>query len=257
MLVTDEVHERRVFVLVVKFAISIAALALLGFVAIVLLKRQESKLSERCARVLVAAAKSVPTQASVSQSGPEVSVGGRQVRLRARVENRKHAENKFFVALAVDLYVDGVLQPLTVGSVGVGDTDQEAEDTAVEEWAQLVGDAVVAALASNNDAGLPFDGFVAYAGRTGIRGSQPNLPKDIAKHLLRQMKTKASNLRWSEGELHSISIIVKVNQGGTADGECRVDGVVSPEALTAMQAFPWPPTQALYMLKQFYILRRE
>src|SRR5215469_2682729 len=119
---------------VVKFAIVIvvAVVALLGLLAIV---PQGPDLSERCARELVASAKSLPTQASVSHSGAQVSVGGRQVRLSARIENRERAENKFFVGLAVDLFVDGVFQPLTVGSVGVGDTEEEAEETAVQQWA--------------------------------------------------------------------------------------------------------------------------
>jgi hypothetical protein len=159
--------------------------------------------------------------------------------------------------MAVDVFVDGVFQPLTVGSIGVGDTEEEAEDTAIQEWAQYVAIALVATLDSDVDAGLPFDGFVAHSGLTGIRGSQVDLPKHIATNMLVHLKTLAPNLRSSGSELHSILIMVEVNQGGVVGGECRVDGVISSEALAAVRSFPWPSTQAGYIFKQVYILRRQ
>jgi hypothetical protein len=243
----------------VKFAIVIAVVALLGSLAIVLPKPQEQEpdLSERCAPVLVAMAKLVPTRPNISYSGAEVSVAGRQVRLSARIENRKRAEKKFLVALAVDLFVDGVLQPLTVGSVGVGDSEEEAENTAIQEWAAYVGSALFASLVSDHDAGLPINGFVAFPGLPGIRGAEVPLPEHIDKDLLEHLETLIPNLRSSRGELHSILIMVKVEQGRVAGGECRVDGVISTDAMTAIRSFRWPPTQDHYLFKQFYILRRR
>ncbi len=250
--------------LAVKLAIVtvVIVVALLGLLAIVSRSQtrptpQGPDLSERCARVLTAMAKSMPTRGSVSYSGAQVSVGGRQVRLSARIENRERAENKFLVGLVVNLFVDGVFQPLTVGSVGVADTEEKAEDTALQEWAQLVGVALVATLGSNGDTGLPFDGFFAYPGLTGIRGSQVAWSEHIARDLLGHLETLVPNLRSSGGELHSISIMAIVKQGGVVGGECRVDGVISPKALTAIRSFPWPLTQAHYVFKQFYILRRQ
>jgi hypothetical protein len=241
-----------------KFAIVVSVVALLlGLILSIFPKSHGANLSERCARVLVTMAESVPTKASVSYSGSEISVGSRHVGLIARVENRKRAEKKFLVALAVDLFVDGVFQPLTVGSVGVGDTEEEAENTAIEEWAQYVGMALFASLVFDDDAGLPFDVFVAYGGLTGIRGSQFPLPEHLVTDLLGYLKTMVPNLRSSGGELHSILIMVYVEDGRVVGGECRVDGVDSTEALAAIRPFPWPPTQAPYLFKQFYILRRK
>lgn len=240
-----------------RLAIAVGVILVVGLLAIIFQKRQRPDLSERCARVLAATAKLSSTKITVSNSGPDVSVAGRQVHVRARIENRKRSREKYFVALAVDLFVDGVLQPLTFGAVGVGNTDQDAEDTAIAEWAQYVGIALFEALASDRDRGLPLDSFAAYAGLTGVRGAEVSLPEHMTRDLLEPLKTAAPLLNSTESEFHSISIMVTVQEGAVTGGECRVDGLISSEALTAVQGFPWPKTPAEYLLKQFYILRRR
>lgn len=54
-------------------------------------------------------------------------------------------------------------------------------------------------------------------------------------------------------ELHALTLTLVLGRP-PGDGECRVDGVVSPKLRERALAFSWPPTTAPYMLKQYYVL---
>jgi hypothetical protein len=108
-----------------------------------------------------------------------------------------------------------------IDTIGVGDTEEETEDSAIVEWAQYVAFGLVATLDFEANSGIPFEGFVAFPGATGIRGSQVNLPKHVDIGILGHLKALAKTLRSPGSELHSILIMVGVSQGKVLSGECR------------------------------------
>jgi hypothetical protein len=215
--------------------------------------------SEQCVQKLVAIAKSA-TAATLISSGDRVRIGSKEVRLRAQVEaeERSPDNKKYLIGLRVDVFVGGILQPLTFGSVGIGSARGDAIETAVSDWAMYVGDVLLGALGVKiGEEPLNVGPFLVYQGLVGVRGSSSPWSTEKNRQLLHRLDSLVKGLGHSPGELHSISLMILVEQDGTTQGECRVDGVMSPAALTAVQSFPWTQQGAAYVFKQFYVLRRR
>lgn len=218
-------------------------------------------LSGRCAEALAALARSFGATPSVE--GERVRVGKDELRLRAVVEGENRApagvQLRYASGIAVEVSVNGVPQPLTAGSVGVGDSREDARETAVSEWAHLVGVGVLDALGVRRKeaVSLASGRFSVHPGLTGFRGQQQVLwSNERHPELVEKLKGAIGRLEGLPSEFHSISIMLVVETDGSASGECRVDGVESEEALKAVQSYSWPRTSAAYMFKQFYVLRR-
>lgn len=219
----------------------------------------DAALSGRCAQALAALARSFGAEPSVD--GEKVRVGKDELRLRANFEGegRAPAGDRYAAGLAVEVWVNGSPQPLAAGSVGVGDNREEALATAVSEWAHLAGVAVLSALGvrGKNAFSSNLGRFSVHPGMTGFRGPQAVPWSDERqRELLDKLKGVAGELERSPAEFHTVSVMLIVETDGTSDGECRVDGVASAEALKAVRSYPWPRASATYMFKQFYVLRR-
>lgn len=218
--------------------------------------RKQPNLSERCVQSLASLA--TAAGATVRSAGDRIQIGGKEVRLVAQIENEERADAKVLVGLRVDVLADGVPQPFTFGSVGVGENRDDAIETAVFEWSQYVGRALLGALGvKSGDLPRSIGQFLVYPGLTGIRGSGAVWSAEKARQLLQHLETLSQVLDRSSGEFHSISLMVVVRANGTVEGECRVDGVISPAALTAVQSFPWQQSGTDYVFRQFYALHRR
>jgi len=214
-------------------------------------------LSERCAQALVMVGR--PAGATLASSGSRIRIGGKVVRLAAQIDNDEHADTKFLIGLRVDVFVDDVLQPLTYGSVGIGNDREEAISTAVSEWALAVGNALLGSLGMKvGEEPEQIGSLQIYRGPAGIRSSDPRVTwsPENQKRLLRHLEGFVQGLEHSPGELHSISLMVAVRANGTTEGECRVDGAISSSLLKAIQSFSWGDDGSTYLFKQFYVVRR-
>lgn len=212
-------------------------------------------LSAQCVRALVTVAKSADPK--LTSSGDRIQIDTTELRLEARIENEERADTKFLIGMRVDVYVNGVVQPLTFGSVGVGIGRDDAVETAVSEWAMAVGEALLGALGVRT--GKPphnIGSFLVYEGPAGIRGSAA-WSTEKQKELLHHLDSSIQGLEHSPGEFHSISLMLLVRRDGTTQGECRVDGIISPEVLKSIQSFSWEQNRSEYIFKQFYVLRRQ
>lgn len=121
----------------------VVAIAIFVSLIAVSISRGSSHLSERCVQALVTLAKSAGT--TVTSSGDRIWIGGREVRLKAQMENEGRADASFLAGLRVDVLVNGIRQPLSFGSIGMGKSRDDAVDTAVSEWAMSVGEALLGA----------------------------------------------------------------------------------------------------------------
>jgi hypothetical protein len=96
----------------------------------------EPDLSARYAQVLVRVG--TAAGATLAASGNRIRNGNKVVRLQPQIENDERADTKSLIGLRVDVFVDEVLQPLTYGSLGIGNNREDAISTAVSEWAMVV-----------------------------------------------------------------------------------------------------------------------
>lgn len=215
-------------------------------------------LSERCAQALVMVGR--PAAATLVSSGSRIRIGGKIVRLAAQIDNDQHADTKFLIGLRVDVFVDDLLQPLTYGSVGIGNDREEAISTAVSEWAMAVGNALLGALGMKvGEEPEQIGSLQIYKGLAGTRSSDPRVTwsSENERRLLHHLEGFVQGLENSPGELHSISLMVAVKANGTTEGECRVDGAISSSLLKAIQSFSWGHDGLTYLFKQFYVVRRR
>jgi hypothetical protein len=203
-------------------------------------------LSERCAQALVRVGR--PGVVTLAPSGNRVRIGSRVVRLQAQIESD----------VRVDVFVDEVLQPLTYGSVGIGNDREDAISTAVSEWVMAVGEALLGALGARIDEKPEQIGpFLVYRGPAGIRRSDRVIwSSENDRILLRHVRPFIQGLEHAPGELHAISLMGLITSDGLTQGECRRDGEVSSALLKAVQSFPWSKVGEKFVFKQFYVVRR-
>ena len=214
-------------------------------------------MSERCAQALVRVGR--PTVATLAASGSRIRVGSKVVRLQAQIEDEEHADKKSLIGLRVDVFVDEVLQPLTYGSVGIGDDREDALSTAVSEWAMAVGEALLGGLGVKiGQQPEQIGPFLVYRGPAGIRTSdRVTWSSENDKRLLQYMRPFVQGLEHTPGNLHAISLMALVTSDGVTVGECRIDGVISSSLLKAVQSFPWGQQSAVkFVFKQFYVVLR-
>ncbi|MEO6391905.1 MAG: DUF6348 family protein [Pyrinomonadaceae bacterium] len=194
-----------------------------------------------------------------SLKGDRVSLGPDELSIQAKIEDEGDAQGKRAVSISVDVSANGAFLPVTAVSVGVGADQKDAIETAVSEWAQLVGVALLDAFGLHGQGGpsIPAGGFTVHSGMAGIRGAG-EFAWSIAdrKQLVDHLTPLFIEGEAAPDEFHSLSLLLVVKPGGVADGECRIDGAVSEAALITAREFPWPTTAHSYMFKQFYVLRR-
>lgn len=214
--------------------------------------------SRRCVEALAELAKSAGVTAS--SEGDRLRIGKDELRIGARPDNEGQAHSQHFVGMVVDVSINGVAQPLTAGVVGVGATREEALAAAVTSWVQPVGVALLDALGvkGRGKPVLSAGRFSVYAGKAGISSTRDIAWSDESRRqLLDTLSEVVRGLESSPSEFHLILMMAGVGPGGAISGECRVDGVVSGEALKAAKSFPWPQAEGPYMVKQYYLLRRR
>ena len=211
-------------------------------------------LSNRCAETLAALAQAGTVEAT--SNGSAVNLAGTPLRLNARVEEERQAGPQWVVGIAVQVAVPGNPSPIAEGAVGFGATRAEAIDTAILEWANLAGVALIRAVAVRERSKEIFSvGRVGvYPGFAGVRGT-PGIPWALAdnRRLVTLMAPVLADL--AEGRLHTLSVSMLVDAKGAVRGECRLDGTASPAALASALRYPWPKSKGAYMLRQYFILQ--
>lgn len=195
-----------------------------------------------------------------SLNGDRLILGPDELSIQAKIEDEGDAQGKHAVSISVDVSANGARLPLTAVSVGVGADQKDAIETAVSEWAQLVGVALLDAFGLHGQGGpsIPAGSFTVHSGMAGIRGSG-EFTWSIAdrKQLVDHLTPLFSEWEAAPDGFHSMSLLLVIKPGGVADGECRLDGAVSEDALNLAREFTWPTTAHSYMFKQFYVLRRQ
>jgi len=150
-----------------------------------------------------------------------------------------------------------------IGALGVGLTQQQALQSAVEEWYLLAATPLLAALGAElGKTRRPktppqLAGWDLFAGRAGIRGKlpgglQPESP--FFGSMLRGMHKVVSGWDAPPGlTLHSICVMVAHHE--SLEVQAAVDGLVHEDLNRTLQGLNWPAAEQAYVYKQLFVLR--
>ena len=163
---------------------------------------------------------------------------------------------KPFSAARFEVTLDGHKdEKLTFGSVGIGDSEEDARATAVAEWYMSFGAALLNALAGKS-ASVSQNGYAVYPGGMGLRGGAPKDWMDGSDSMHhRILSSLARGLPKPDSAIHTLDLKVAVNPKGAVEGDCRLDGMPAPQVLSILKSLAWPKQATGYLLKQAYVLK--
>jgi hypothetical protein len=208
---------------------------------------------------------------AANEEGPVVVAASRRIGVAARVSNRGRREDEHFLAADFDISIDGRRIPtFGAGTVGLGDTRDDARKTAAAEWAIQYGAPIGFALAARLGADSPpqkadplrpfyakveIGGQTLFHGPPALRGKVDLASTMSDEFVSRVVAVVVPVLRQTApiAEHRSANVQVVVQDSTVASGECRVDGVVSPVLLQVVSKLPWPKATQSYMFKMFFV----
>lgn len=182
-----------------------------------------------------------------------IAIAGHKVGVTFHVENSVESDRGWLAGVRGDVTIDGALLPeLTAGAVGgVDETESEATDTAVSDWVNMVGVAILKALADVQGHDDVLKDRIAFGGFTGIRGqppsSWPQRANDVQVLILRAVEPYLQGR-----ERIGLRFWLAIEGGVLKNGEIRIDGDVSEEALRSVGQVAFP--NGNYALIQYYVL---
>jgi len=152
-----------------------------------------------------------------------------------------------------------------VGVLGVGQNDEAAVRSAIEEWHLLLVVPLLAALhaAAGNRLREPprlhIDGWDIYPGRAGIRGALP-AGLEPGGEFFRQLVGAVGDTvkSWETSDEPPVrSVTVMANAAGRQqEVQAAVDGFVDEKLTQRVEQLSWPAAPEAYFYKQLFVLRR-
>ena len=186
---------------------------------------------------------------------------GEVISISTLIEHEIIKDGKWLSAIVIDVMVDGDRQPeFSYGSIGIGESKEEARQTAIEEWLEAFGRPFVSATLGS-EKGIELNDFTVFAGSTGFRGEYPgdwlNGSVDMHKRLLSRiipLLRLSDTFSYTGLSTQTLDLKININERGEFSGECRVNGEVSLDIFTTLADQAWPSTDSSYLLKQYYII---
>lgn len=224
-------------------------------------------MSERGAKILADVFRSVGLEAA--QQGGRVNAAGRRIEVDAGVAEKAQQGSQHIVAVDVRVSIDGAPVPaLRAGAIGIDPTPDGAQKTAVAEWGAQYGAPLGYAIARWLGAAGPpqaggkesayflqvrVGGETLHHGPAGTRGN-PSDPRVLSStDFIQSLAARAVPLMGPRDRFRSATIQLAMNGSTVADGECRVNGDVSPALLAELRKIEWPKGDARFMYKLFFV----
>lgn len=186
----------------------------------------------------------------------DMVVCGQRIDIVPVVERSGHQQGTWFYGVRFELCLDGEnARQFTTGSIGLGDSQEEARNVAVEEWLALFGYAFARAMVKSDES-ITIERFVVYPGLMGTRGRSPEGWVDGTDSMHKTILSALRPVLSEPGDgspLISLNLMLTMQADGTMTGECRRNGAVSARTLSLLAQLPWPKTPS-YMFKQHYIV---
>lgn len=175
-----------------------------------------------------------------------------RVHITPIVEGQMTNEGNYFVGIRIEVDTGGRSDfQYTFGSVGVGRSEREAKETALEEWAiQFVPTFCDSLLRATT--GLPLKNLLIYKSVTGIRGSVSKLRNDLDDDILRSLAPILEYVGVT-GTM-TIDLRLAVEPDGSISGDCRIWSKPNPQLVELLRGVDWPQTNEGYMFKKYFIV---
>ena len=226
----------------------------------------EAWLAERGAKILADVFRSVRLE--VVQERGRLSVADRRIEVNAHVDAKARQGDQHIMAVDFRMSIDGTLVPaLRAGAIGIDPTSEGARETAVSEWGAQYGAPLGYAIArwlgavtapqTRDGVSAYFlqvrvDGETFYHGLPGTRG-RPTDPGALSSpEFVQKLAARAVPLMGARNRFRSATIQIVLTGGTVTDGECRVNGDVSPALLAELHKINWPKDDATFMYKMFF-----
>lgn len=170
------------------------------------------------------------------------------------------------VDVAIDLTVDGTPRPeLTCTAVGYGPTPEASTTTAITEWQDRCGTAIVDALVDSGQSSalgernlksellrLTVGNHRAYPGKTLMKGQLEGGPTGNHPMLLSFIEPALGSI--ASDTPHFLQIELTMSGAMASEARCLIDGEESVDLCKAARDYPWPKGDPKYVVKQTYAL---
>lgn len=189
-------------------------------------------------------------------SNNELLMGDTSVRLKVDIEFDGKKDDKWILATNFStVYKAGVVTEMSIGSIGIGLTKQEALNICIEEWLTSFGIPFTNLL--SDTMGFEMAGLKIFPGPMGTRGDLPKntwLAGDAAMHekIIAQIKKQILN---APGTIVPVDIKMMVGQN-VIEGDCKISNNNSLDMLASLKLLTWPASNSEFMFKQVYLIQK-
>jgi hypothetical protein len=239
---------RRLMLWVASGAVLLAA-PIFGVARGFLADREARGFAADCARMFA-------QDAGGTSDGNETRLGMHTIAIDVAIEQDRvlPTTGKHAVGVRVDCEVERHAESaLRGGVVGVGDTRADAIKDALAMWVGSFGRPIADAVTGRpplRKAGI----FSVYAGRTAVRGADPDGLVDFHDRFFRELEPGLLPIL-TTNTMHGISILA-MSAGGDdrLELEFRLDGEVSSRLRELTAKMSWPRANGSSLMRQFYVL---
>ena len=200
----------------------------------------------------------------IDEEDGDVLVNGHRLSLSINFEGFAQQGAQWIAPLDVQIHLDGDSgDRFRVGTLGVGEDQHHAMQSAVHEWHLLAAAPLLAALGAEiatRRGGLvrKLAGWDLFAGRMGVRGAMPaemQTGGTFLKQLLTALRTVISN--WEDPHRMTLKslLVMASNQEEGLQVQGAIDGFVDERLTEVLQQLTWPRTKVPYFFKQLFVLR--
>lgn len=190
----------------------------------------------------------------------EIHVQENTIKLKINVEHEGKQQDKWLCAISIaTTYKAKQDNKITIGSIGVGNSLEEAMGISITEWLATFGEPFSNLLSSDSSDVLVIGNKVVYPGFMGFRGNRPeNLFVQTPQNPEEKIFTAIEPLLTEDGkEITPVELKLMIGANGAIDGECKINNIVSAEVLNNMKKLDWTPAAEQYLFKQFYLVKSK
>jgi hypothetical protein len=223
-------------------------------------------LAERGAELLTGIFRSVDLQ--VVRESAHLSLAGTQIDVGAHVDKRVQQDGQQILAVEFRIAIDGRLVPaFRAGVIGIDPSAEGARGRAAEIWSASYGAPIGYAVArwlgaggvpkagegvSNSYLRVEIGSETLYRGLVGMRGPTPDAAALSSEELVRSIAGRVLPLMGDRDRFRSATVKILLHGNTATDGECLVNGNISPALLAELQKIKWPKDNADILYTLFF-----
>lgn len=194
----------------------------------------------------------------------DIVIDGHRLGLSVAFDGFSRQQSQALAPIDICIHLDGDEgNRFRVGTIGVGNTQEEALAAAVDEWHVLAAAPVMAALGAEagerrrTEEPSQLAGWDLFPGRAGIRGAVPpglQAGGPFFAELLLALRSEVSN--WPDTDEFVLRSIFVMGSGGPQpEFQAAADGFLSEPLTDAVANLNWPGGAEPYYFKQLFVLR--